>query len=123
MQNAKEMQVKKGEINVGDEQVHAVQQDRTSVAAISGNVFNVEIKTTHQTVANSRMREVSVVGRLATLGECAEAGKVEQCRLYVTRWWRRGVVKPLDALSTQQRSDPITVEVSINGENVCMEVD
>lgn len=127
MQNAKEMQAsKKEEVNSGDEQVHTVQQ-RHSRLHSPQRVSSLWEYKPHTRPLSIQRCQVFCVWKDVTLGVCAGAREVERCRLCVTRWWGRNAVgKPweyhLHAVSTQS-SDPITVDVSINGKKVGNEAD
>ena len=57
------------------------------------------------------------------MGMCRGAGEVEWYRLYITRWWGRNAVGKPWSTTYMLSSDPITVEVSINGKKLGMEVD
>ena len=132
MQNAKEMQAKKDEVEVSDEQVHAVQQQQRPSRSHERSSPQRECfrcGNTNHTPDRCRFKDARCFG----CGKIGHIGRV--CRRRKGRTVQtvhdqvvgeecdEATEYHLHALSTQQSSDPITVEVSINGEQVHMEVD
>ena len=105
-------------------------RDRTSVAALSANAFDVGTQTTHHAdrcrFKDARCFGCGKIGHIGRVCRSRKGRAVQTVRDQVVE--EEGLSSEateyhLHALSTQQSSDPITVEVSINGEQVHMEVD
>ena len=132
MQNAKEMQARKDEVNVGDEQVHAVQQrpsrshERSSPQRECFRCGNTNHTPDRCRFKDARCFSCGKIGHIGRVCRSRKGRTVQTVRDQVVE--EEGLRSEateyhLHALSTQQSSDPITVEVSINGEQVHMEVD